>query len=168
VPVVPHGGRYPATGSEITYANFRQLLEYPEFRGAVAPLMAEWFGYSVTDTPVGVRLVNPAGEALDTLWIHLRIQADGPRHRALYQLAMSLWRWARRAEPEVHRTRPRHLFLIAHWFLLQELVSSGRYPLAPLARAILDGTHDALGPLADALEEADDPRAPEVRTWFKT
>jgi hypothetical protein len=46
--------------------------------------------------------------------------------------------------------------------VLQELVSSGRYPVAPLAQAVLDGAHDALGPLTDALEEADDPRSRQV------
>jgi hypothetical protein len=51
--------------------------------------------------------------------------------------------------------------------LLQELESAGREPLAPIARAVLDGDHEALGPLADALEEAGDPRAPQVRAWVK-
>jgi len=46
--------------------------------------------------------------------------------------------------------------------VLRELASSGRYPLAPLARAVLDGEHDALGPLADALEAADDLRSLQV------
>lgn len=51
--------------------------------------------------------------------------------------------------------------------VLQDLVASGRYPLAPLALAILDGAYDGLGPLADALEEADDPRAAQGRAWIK-
>ena len=62
--------------------------------------------------------------------------------------------------------------------VLQELASSGRYPVAPLARAVLDGAQDALGPLADAqdalgpladaLEEAGDPQARQVRGWINT
>jgi hypothetical protein len=51
--------------------------------------------------------------------------------------------------------------------VLQELSSTGRGPLALLAQAVLDGAYDGLGPLADALEEADDPRAPQVRAWIK-
>jgi hypothetical protein len=51
--------------------------------------------------------------------------------------------------------------------LLQEFASSGCGPLAPLAQAVLDGALDALGPLADALEEVNDPRAPQVRAWSK-
>jgi hypothetical protein len=47
--------------------------------------------------------------------------------------------------------------------VLQELASSGQDPFAPLARAVLDGMHDALGPLADALEETGDPRGSQVR-----
>jgi hypothetical protein len=91
VPVVPVGGKYPCTGFEITYSQFCQLLEYPEYRVVVAPLIVEWFGYTVAETTAGIRLLNPAGEALDMLRVHLMIQADGPRHQALYQLAMSLW-----------------------------------------------------------------------------
>jgi hypothetical protein len=52
--------------------------------------------------------------------------------------------------------------------VLQELASSGRYPVAPLARAVLDGALDALGPLADALEEAGDRHARQVRGWINT
>jgi hypothetical protein len=52
--------------------------------------------------------------------------------------------------------------------LMQEIASSGRYPLAPLAQAILDGDPDPLGPLADALEEAGDPRAAGVRAALAT
>ncbi len=92
VPIVPVGGKIPGHGSEITYRDFCYLLENPDYRVIVTPLIAEWFGYKIVETPAGVRMMNPAGEALDTLWIHLRIQNDGPRHRVLYQLAMSLWR----------------------------------------------------------------------------
>jgi hypothetical protein len=92
IPVMPQGGRYPVTGKEITFTDFCHLLEEPAYRRTVAPLMAEWFGFEVAITSAGVRLVNLAGEALDTLWVHLRIQADGPRQEALYQVAMSLWR----------------------------------------------------------------------------
>jgi hypothetical protein len=92
IPTIPDGGRYPKTEYEITFANFRYLLENVDYRPAVAPQMAEWFGYKVADTSAGILLVNPAGEALDLLWVHLRIQADDSRQRAIYQLAMSLWR----------------------------------------------------------------------------
>jgi hypothetical protein len=47
--------------------------------------------------------------------------------------------------------------------VLQEL-AAGRPPAAVLARAVLAGSYDALGPLADALDEADDPRGPRVRS----
>jgi hypothetical protein len=52
--------------------------------------------------------------------------------------------------------------------VLHELESSGRYPQVPLARAVLSGATDAILPLADALDEADDPRASQVRAWAKT
>lgn len=49
--------------------------------------------------------------------------------------------------------------------VLQELEFSGREPLVSLARAVLASEYDALGPLADALEEANDSRATQVRAW---
>ena len=66
VPIVPEGGRYPAHGYEITYGDFRQLLEYHEYCQAVAPLLAEWFGYAVADTPAGQSGRGGARHALGT------------------------------------------------------------------------------------------------------
>jgi hypothetical protein len=44
---------------------------------------------------------------------------------------------------------------------------SGAGPARAIARTILDGDEKALPVLADALEEAGDPRAAEVRAWLK-
>jgi hypothetical protein len=46
--------------------------------------------------------------------------------------------------------------------VLQEIESSRHEPMASLARAALDDV-DALGPLVDALKEAGDPRADQIR-----
>lgn len=51
--------------------------------------------------------------------------------------------------------------------VLHELEATDRYPLAPLAKAILTGQLDAIPPLIDALEEAGDPRATQVWGWKK-
>jgi hypothetical protein len=51
--------------------------------------------------------------------------------------------------------------------VLQGLSSSGRGAIASLAQAVLDCQYDALGPLADALEEDDDARAAQIRAWVK-
>ena len=52
--------------------------------------------------------------------------------------------------------------------LIQDLIASSLDPVAPLAREVLNGKHDALLPLVDALQEADDPRSQLVRGWLKT
>jgi hypothetical protein len=50
--------------------------------------------------------------------------------------------------------------------VLHALADSGRYPLAPLAKAVLAGQLDAIPPLIDALEEANDPLAARVWGWL--
>jgi len=50
--------------------------------------------------------------------------------------------------------------------LLHELDATDRYPVAPLARAVLAGQLDAIPPLIDALEEAGDPRAELAWAWM--
>jgi hypothetical protein len=50
--------------------------------------------------------------------------------------------------------------------VLQELASSGCYPIAQLSQAVLDSEYDAIGPLGDALEEAGDARTHQVRAWI--
>jgi hypothetical protein len=92
IPEMSKGASHPDTGFEISYYDFWYFLECPSYRKSVAPLMAEWFRYDVADTAAGVRLVNAGGEALDTLWVHLRIQADHLKQRELYGVAMGLWR----------------------------------------------------------------------------
>lgn len=51
--------------------------------------------------------------------------------------------------------------------LLHTLADSDRYPLAPLARAVLAGQLDAIAGLIDALEETGDPLAARVWRWRK-
>ena len=43
VPRIPNGGRIPIHGYEVTYADFRQLIEDVEYRKAISPLLDEWF-----------------------------------------------------------------------------------------------------------------------------
>lgn len=49
--------------------------------------------------------------------------------------------------------------------VLRDLASGGVEPVAGLAATILGGDRDALAPLADALEEAGDPLAADLRGW---
>jgi hypothetical protein len=92
VPRVPEGGRIPAHAYELTYADFRQLIENAACRKVVAPLIADWFGYSVVQEGPDVWVRNGADEVIDPLWLHLTIQADPERQGTLYGTAMSLWR----------------------------------------------------------------------------
>jgi hypothetical protein len=92
IPYIPEGGRVPAHGYEVTYANFRYLVEDPVYRKAVAPLLAGWFAYSIVVEGSDVWVKSSNGEMIDVLWLHLVIQADADKARVLYGTAMSLWR----------------------------------------------------------------------------
>jgi hypothetical protein len=92
VPHIPVGGRVPIHAYEVTYGDFRNLIEDPVYRKAMAPLIAEWFACSIVVQGSDVRVKNDAGEMIDALWLHLVIQADPDKQRLLYGTAMSLWR----------------------------------------------------------------------------
>ena len=92
VAAIPPGGVYPVTGADLHYGDFLQLISDPEYRSAVQPLVSRWFGYTLAGAGADVAVLNDAGEALDPLWLHLRIQEDAARQSELYQTAMSLWR----------------------------------------------------------------------------
>jgi hypothetical protein len=92
VPHIPKGGSVPMHEYEVTYGDFRQLIEYQPYREALAPLLAEWFAYSIVEEGPDVLIRDHGGEMIDTLRLHLLIQDDPVRQRALYNTAMSLWR----------------------------------------------------------------------------
>lgn len=92
VPRIPHGGRIPIHCYEVTYADFLQLIEDVEYGKAISPLLDEWFACLVVVDGQEVVVKNRAGEKIDTLSLHLSIQADPIRQRVLYDTAMSLWR----------------------------------------------------------------------------
>jgi ribosomal protein S27E len=91
IPAVPVGGVYPVTAWELTFADFQQLLS-PASRGQIAPLLRSWFGYTLAEAGSALMITGPAGDTVDALTVHLRIQDDVGKQLALYQLAMSLWR----------------------------------------------------------------------------
>jgi len=92
VPQVPNGTRLPVHASELTYHDFRQLIEHPAYRREVGALLARWFAYTLRGENRETLVVNSRGEAVDPLWLHLRIQDTPAQQAALYQQAMSLWR----------------------------------------------------------------------------
>ena len=91
-PVIPNGTQLPDTGYAISYSDFRKLLEYAPFRSEVEPLIEQWLGYSLVTDGEYIRPLNDKGEEIDTLSLHLRIQASSDMQRKLYQTAMAVWR----------------------------------------------------------------------------
>ena len=67
VPKIPKGTKIPCHEWDLTYHDFRQLIEYHAYRTDIAPV-------------------------IDPLWLHLKIQSDADKQHKLYQMAMSLWR----------------------------------------------------------------------------
>lgn len=92
VPQIPNGTQIPSTEWEITYKDFRQLVEYKPYRSDIAPLLNGWFGYQLSGDGPDTLIINTNMEAIDPLWLHLKIQNDANKQHELYQTAMSLWR----------------------------------------------------------------------------
>jgi hypothetical protein len=92
VPEVPIGGAITTAGYGLTYRDFRQLLEDPQDRAAVAPLIVSWYGFEVVQCGTDTLVRGKDRVPVDMLWLHLDIQADDARRYQLYQTAMSLWR----------------------------------------------------------------------------
>jgi hypothetical protein len=79
-------------GYEVTLADFRQLLSYPLYREQTAPLLLEWYGYSVTGDEAETTVVTPTGQPVEIPALHAVIQADPEKQGRLYRTAMTLWR----------------------------------------------------------------------------
>lgn len=92
VPEVPVGGTIPVCGYQLTYRDFMRLLEDHESRVAVAPLIADWFGFRVEQVDSDTLVQCGDGVPVDKLWLHLQIQSDSGRQYKLYQVAMPLCR----------------------------------------------------------------------------
>lgn len=91
VPQVPVGTEYPNTEYEITFADFHQLLAQKDYRNAVGELLAQWFGYEITDEGESTVVLSRDGKTVDILDLHLEIQNDSTKQRKLYKTAMALW-----------------------------------------------------------------------------
>jgi hypothetical protein len=89
---VPVGGFYPVTQWELRFSEFRQLIESAGSRGQVSELLRSWFRYSLVSCDSGSEIVDPRGDRVDSLTVHLKIQEDPGKQFALYQFAMSIWR----------------------------------------------------------------------------
>jgi hypothetical protein len=91
-PKVPVGGTIPVHQWELTFRDFRNLVEDPSYRRAIASRMKEWFDYRIVGDGMNTRIVDANSEAVDPLGLHLRIQDDSRFQYELYQVAQSLWR----------------------------------------------------------------------------
>lgn len=91
-PRVPVGGTIPVHQWELTFRDFRRLVEDRSYRHAIAPLMKEWFDYRIIEDGLRTRILNVHSEPVDPLELHLRIQDDSQLRYELYQVAQSLWR----------------------------------------------------------------------------
>lgn len=92
VPQIPQGASVPASGWALTFTDFRQLLEGRPYRSEVAQLFGEWFGYRLVEYQQGTLILNSHHEAVDPLWLHLKIQGSEAMQTQLYNRAMKLWR----------------------------------------------------------------------------
>jgi hypothetical protein len=79
-------------GYEVTLADFRQLLSYPYYREQTAPLLKEWYGFSVVGDETETAVLTASGKPVNIPALHAYIQADPEKQGRLYHTAMTLWR----------------------------------------------------------------------------
>ena len=92
VPQIPIGTLIPPHEWDLTYTDFRQLFQQALYRTENARLLDGWFGYKLSGDGPDTLIVNADTEAIDPLWLHLKIQGDANKQYQLYQTTMSLWR----------------------------------------------------------------------------
>ena len=75
---------------DLTCRDFQQLVQYKPDLTFVAPLLDDWFGYRLVGDGPDTLILNTSAEAIDPLWLHLKIQDDADKQGRLYSLAMAL------------------------------------------------------------------------------
>ena len=91
VPDILIGREIPPTGYQISYRDFLRLIEDPICRPSIAPLIDDWFAFTIEQTADDVFIRHDV-VAIDSLWLHLQIQSNPTQQRELYNAAMTLWR----------------------------------------------------------------------------
>jgi len=68
------------------------LVATKAYRKEVLGFILQNFGYTIDEEGADTLILNDRKEAIDQLWLHLKIQDSSGLQYKLYQLAMSLWR----------------------------------------------------------------------------
>jgi hypothetical protein len=92
VPEIPNGAVIPYHEWDLTYKDFRQLVEDRVYRAEIEPLLGEWFGYRLIGDGPGTIIADHENKPIEPLWLHGQIQREPDKQYKLYQTAMSLWR----------------------------------------------------------------------------
>ena len=88
---IPAGARYPMRDYEMTFRSFAQLISFEPYRKEVEPFLLS-HGLHPSQPGPDTSLIRSDGSPIDLLEAHLEIQADPHAQRAIYQVAMSVWR----------------------------------------------------------------------------
>jgi hypothetical protein len=80
------------TGYRVTLADFQHLVSDPLYRRAIAPLLGEWFGVTLSGAQKETEIRGDNGATIGIAALHDRIQSDPKMQYRLYQTAMDLWR----------------------------------------------------------------------------
>jgi hypothetical protein len=91
VPYVPTGGTYPSSGYKTSFRDFKDLLTDNQPQNEIRAALREWFGYEVSDEGEDLLVLNERGEAIDLLWLHLRLQSEPERQYRVYGERWKAW-----------------------------------------------------------------------------
>jgi len=92
---IPEGTILPRTGYELTFQDFRQLIDNQYYRPRVTELLCRWFGLDArwhTNESMESIAESDYNLLLELVKLHQRIQANPAWQKELYRAAMALWR----------------------------------------------------------------------------
>lgn len=81
------------TGYEITFSDFLMLINDKKNNSEIITLIEKKFNSSVTELEnIEIAFINKENELIPFEFLHLSIQNDKKKQKAVYQIAMNIWR----------------------------------------------------------------------------
>jgi hypothetical protein len=92
VPSSPVGTKMYMPPWGMSYGSFCGCLKNRDYWNAVGPLLRNWYDYDFEVIGGIIKITDYAGQFVDSLKLHLEIQADEGRQYAIYQAYMNIAR----------------------------------------------------------------------------
>lgn len=79
-------------GIQLSLEHVRRLVSGTEYRFVIAPMLKEWFAYSIIGEGTDSTVLASDGTVVSLDLLHDQTQSDPKKQYYLYQRAMDFWR----------------------------------------------------------------------------